>query len=64
MELQLRGVRIQQEGAGTWERISGIQKAGKECVAEELGNQAAREAERILDCGSELGGEPSKAPSN
>lgn len=60
----MRRVRIQQEGPGTWERISGIQKAGKECVGEELENQAAREAERILDCGSELGGGPSEAPSN
>lgn len=38
-------VRNLQEGTGTWKRMLGIQKEGKECVGEESENQAARRAE-------------------
>lgn len=46
------------------EKVLGIQKEGKECVGEESENRAAREAERVLGCGSELGQVTSEAPSN
>ena len=45
------------------ERISGIQKEGKECVGEELENQAVR-SRKFLGCGSELGQVTSEAPSS